>query len=186
MTENAPVSAKSGATRRSVLRVGANAAWAVPAVSLATAVPAFAAVSPDAKVTASGAQINKLGNLFTGTIILANEGVKPTGQVTVVFSNLRVQRKPGGPFVPFKPDAATWATVGLNFVGITLSSKTATTSSLAGIPAGSNTTLTFTIVPDLGEVLGGLLGGGAAGVSVDYAVSVPAPGVSVAAGTITG
>lgn len=186
MTENAPVSAKSS-TRRSVLRVGANAAWAVPAVSVATAVPAFAAASADAKIVASSVQLNRplVGNIYTGQITLANQGTKTTGQITVVFSNLRVQKKPGDPFKSFDPDDATWVTLGLNFVGITLGSNTATTSSITGLTPGSNTVLTFTVAPNLGVLLAGLLGGTPNAVKLDYAVTIPSPGISVAAGTLT-
>lgn len=183
MTENAPVSAKT-TTRRSVLRVGANAAWAVPAVSLATAVPAFAAASTDARIVSAGASLNRLGNIFTGQLIIANTGKKASGQITVVFSNIRVQKKPGDPFTPISTGKANFIVVSLApiFAGVVLDSSSATVSSIGiGLSPGSNATISFTITPGLA----GLLGAPVNGVQLDYVASVAAPGVSTAAGTIT-
>lgn len=45
---NAPAAAEKGLSRRTVMRTGAHAAWAVPAISVATAAPALAASGPAA------------------------------------------------------------------------------------------------------------------------------------------
>jgi hypothetical protein len=79
--------ARTGLSRRSVLRVGANAAWAIPAVTVVTAAPAFAASTPAkavlhvvgytiARNTASGA--------ITGSLTVSNTGTAPTVGATTV------------------------------------------------------------------------------------------------------
>ena len=82
-------STQRSVTRRTVLRTGAHAAWAVPAISVATAAPAFA-VSGGASLQGSSFKVQfnsgtKKFHVMVGPI--KNTGGSPTGgPVTVVVS----------------------------------------------------------------------------------------------------
>jgi hypothetical protein len=77
-------------SRRTVIRTGAHMAWAVPAVSVATAAPAFAAVSGGAALQGSSfrVQLNvkkQTLHVFVGPI--KNSGASATGgPITVIVS----------------------------------------------------------------------------------------------------
>jgi hypothetical protein len=83
------VAQKSGMTRRSVVRTGANLAWAVPAVSLATAAPALA-ISPgtepeeDPKTEETSTTPNgRKGTAIVGGLVLDQDAAPGDVIVTV-------------------------------------------------------------------------------------------------------
>jgi hypothetical protein len=95
-TPGAPVS-RTGLTRRQVVKAGAHTAWLVPAISVATAVPALA-VSGQGALTTSAftAYFEANGQNFVLDLgPIKNTGAGTTGQVTVVF---RIPRQTSGPF----------------------------------------------------------------------------------------
>lgn len=88
-----------GLTRRAVVRTGANLAWAVPAVSLATAAPALAVSGPvgQAKVALGNFQAAYIRRNAAAKITLAsvaNTGSADAGQVKAVVKF----KKNGGAF----------------------------------------------------------------------------------------
>ncbi|GCD90652.1 hypothetical protein [Nocardioides sp. LS1] len=91
----------SGVSRRSVVKTGAHLAWAVPAVTLATAAPALAVSPPQpgpALIKITGFSANYTGGASGLHVTLSpvkNKGKSDAGQLTAVIS-LPVKDK--GPF----------------------------------------------------------------------------------------
>jgi hypothetical protein len=88
---------ESGLTRRSVVRTSAHLAWAVPAVTMATAAPALA-VSGPAHLRMSGFSVNYSSghtqlDVHMGPV--KNNGGSDAGQLTAV---VEVPEKKKGPF----------------------------------------------------------------------------------------
>ena len=79
-------------SRRAVLRTAAHAAWVVPAVQIATSVPAFASVSNHATISLTVNSSTKNGKVGTINLTVSNNGVKTTNgnstasTVTLTFS----------------------------------------------------------------------------------------------------
>src|SRR5688572_24200905 len=72
-------------SRRTVVRTGAHAAWAVPAISVATAAPALA-VSGEADLKGRGVVAIFYGGRWRLVITvrpIANDGDTPTGPITI-------------------------------------------------------------------------------------------------------
>jgi hypothetical protein len=69
-----------GLGRRSLVRTGVAAAWAVPAISVAAAAPAFAACSGHGDLTGSShGTASRSGKTVTITITLVNSGATTSG-----------------------------------------------------------------------------------------------------------
>jgi len=66
--------------RRSLVRTGVTAAWAVPAVTVVAAAPAFAACSGQANLgTSTHLSPLRVGKLVTVTVVLRNSGATTSG-----------------------------------------------------------------------------------------------------------
>ncbi|MDN4174511.1 hypothetical protein QWY28_16240 [Nocardioides sp. SOB77] len=100
---------QGGLTRRSVVRTGAHLAWAVPAVSLATAAPALAVSGPPSFPPPS--QINDTASVTGGGTAVAAviSGLKNTGGSDM--SNVLGTLTPPGSMRPTSVNAP-WAPVG--------------------------------------------------------------------------
>ena len=88
----------SGLTRRQVVRTGANVAWAVPLVTVATAAPALAVSGYQGHLQGSGMSVTCLANQKKIRIVvnpIKNTGKGTTGQVTVV---VHIPKTASGPF----------------------------------------------------------------------------------------
>ena len=76
----APTDARAHVGRRSVVRTGVTAAWAVPAVTVAAAAPAFAACSGNGNLSGSSHGVpSRSAKTVTITITLANSGGTTSG-----------------------------------------------------------------------------------------------------------
>ncbi|GAA1945886.1 hypothetical protein GCM10009798_01080 [Nocardioides panacihumi] len=79
-------------SRRAVLRTAANAAWVVPAVQIATSVPAFASASNHATINLTVNSSSKSGKVGTINLTVSNNGIKTANgnstasTVTLTFS----------------------------------------------------------------------------------------------------
>lgn len=79
-------------SRRAVLRTAAHAAWVVPAVQIATSVPAFASVSNHATIDLTINTSSKSGKVGTIDLTVSNSGTKTANgnstasTVTLTFS----------------------------------------------------------------------------------------------------
>jgi len=79
-------------SRRAVLRTAAHAAWVVPAVQIATSVPAFASVSNHATIDLTVTSSTRSGKVGTIKLTVTNSGVRTTNgnstasTVTLTFS----------------------------------------------------------------------------------------------------
>lgn len=84
----------TGSSRRAVLRAGAHAAWAVPAVQVATMVPAFATSGSHAEFTAPGGALtvaNGSGNeRVQGTLLVTETKGFASGTVTLTLGGYQV------------------------------------------------------------------------------------------------
>jgi len=88
-SDQTPVQAPEGLQRRTVVKAGAHAAWAVPAITLATAAPAFAG-SGTPSVSASGVSgtVTGTGNNRSLDVAstIANTGDGATTSLTVTYT----------------------------------------------------------------------------------------------------
>lgn len=154
----------TASSRRALLKAGAHAAWAVPAVQLATSAPAFAVGSgiPAAALAVTGTTFTwKNPSDLIGTITVKNNGTAAGAGVQVTFSQLTVDGVT-------KPAAIYSATTPWAFVG--------TVATLAGtLAVGASSTLSFTIT--------GANGKSNKPASVKYAVTVT--GGTGTSGTLT-
>ncbi len=135
--EHAPTDAEvteTGISRRSIVRAGATAAWAVPLVTVATAAPALAvsgaAVLEIRRFEAKFNRPKKDLDLFIYGV--RNTGTVPSSQVTVVFSIPRTKTGALSRAPRFISNSKGWT-----FVGRTGNATwDFTFASTSGIPAG--------------------------------------------------
>jgi hypothetical protein len=126
---------RAGMTRRSVVRAGAAAAWAVPLVTVAAAAPSFAA-SGEADLSSS-----KLGTASRGTggqtdratipITITNTNTQPSGTLTVTIVSAANDLHNG------QAAPAGWTVVASGGTNGNRNTVTYT----AGAPIGGNTSL---------------------------------------------
>lgn len=112
---DAPV---SGLTRRSVVRAGTTAAWAVPLVTVATASPALAVSPGNAELQLTGFHLHREPRQVVLAVDIhgiRNTGTTPSGQVTVV---VRVPETRYGAFSE-APRLVSGPGRGWTFVGVT-------------------------------------------------------------------
>ncbi|MCX6399612.1 MAG: hypothetical protein NTX33_06765 [Propionibacteriales bacterium] len=137
-------------SRRTIIRAGAHAAWAVPAIQIATMVPASAAVSgaPEAQmlVTAKSlvripTPLGKTKNL-TGSMTLKNNGTGPTGAIAVLFTKLTIITVDTRHGI-WRANTNGWAMS----AGNDLVPKDKGLAVHAELAAGQSSTLNFTIAP---------------------------------------
>jgi hypothetical protein len=76
-----------GTSRRSVIKVAANAAWAAPAVTLLTAVPATASASPGGTCSPAGWKHPGLGKNTKDYEVILDCGAKTAVSVTLTFGS---------------------------------------------------------------------------------------------------
>lgn len=140
-TDNDLTPHASGVSRRSVVRVGAAAAWTVPLVQIATAAPALA-VSGPADLDIQGYYVSRDEKKKALKVYIAkvrNTGAQPSGQVTVTVD---VPRTKTGSFSK-KPWLKQGPSSGWTFVGDSYSAATKTWTftfvSDSGVPAGGKT-----------------------------------------------
>src|SRR4051794_1471547 len=124
-TSNAPVVASeeplaSGVSRRSLLRAGSAAVWAVPVVQVASAAPALA-VSGQCKLTINFFNVwhnSRAGSMGFKVRGIKDTGTSPSGQVTVV---VHVPKTAAGAFSksPYlsRPPGNGWTFVGKTGTG---------------------------------------------------------------------
>jgi len=79
---NQTESKRSGMSRRTVVKTGAHAAWAVPAISLATAAPAMA--SSGAVLSISGTSANRAVAILTASASVDNTGTQTTSGLQLI------------------------------------------------------------------------------------------------------
>lgn len=125
-------------SRRTVLRTAAHAAWAVPAVQIATSVPAFASVSNHAKID----------------LVLTNTPTSSTGNpkkatLDLTVTNNGVSTKTGGG----NASAVLLSFSNLGFASVDSvtgagATKTATTVSLPALASGTSVRVSVTVVLD--------------------------------------
>lgn len=137
-TDNDLTPNASGVSRRSVVRVGAAAAWTVPLVQVATAAPALA-VSGPAKLDIQGFYVSRDEKKTALKVYISsvkNTGGQPAGQVTVV---VRVPKTKKGSFSK-RPWLKEGPSQGWSFAGRTGNGPwDFTFVSYAGVPAGGKT-----------------------------------------------
>lgn len=165
MTETNAAPSKSNATRRSVIRAGATAAWAVPAISVAAAVPAFA-VSTSAVLSVTAKTLSFYRDTFTGTITFKNTGTVTSGVITVVFSNLATKVGTGG---SYGAKTATAWSFGSGWTG-----TNGTAVSATGLAGGASTTLTFSATLPSGTAGSTTYG------KLSFAAAIASPGTGTA------
>lgn len=102
--------------RRSVLRVGATAAWAAPAIVLATEVPGFAASTPAPTATVTITDLTRSGaTLHLSTMLRNNTSETLSAPLAEFdFSRTATNQPPGPPQQPltFAPYTVTQPPVG--------------------------------------------------------------------------
>ena len=131
----------SGPSRRSVVRTAAHAAWAVPAIQIATSAPAFAAASDTLAFTAGSGDWDTSTYPRTVQVMatVRNNSVADTTanlQVTVTFPNLYVWSQALSINLPITIGNVTggWA---------------ASAPTYAGSGTGRTASVTFTAAPQL-------------------------------------
>ena len=127
-------------TRRTVLRVGAGAAWAVPAVTLLAAAPAAARCSHHvADISSSTATATAAGNVLTLNTVLANTGGAATEPwVEVAFTPV--------------DKAFAWSDAGTvpeGWIASALDRRRVAYRLAAAVPAGGVVLATFTPTADV-------------------------------------
>lgn len=123
-------------SRRTVIKVGANAAWAVPAIQIAAATPAFAG-STDATLTALVTKTAQSGNTLTLTVQVTSTNRGATGVKLTASGDVT-----GTPTVTLTSGAATLAVNGIATytVTVTTTGNGVVTLTPSGTTAGSGKT----------------------------------------------
>lgn len=134
--------------RRTVLKVGANAAWAVPAVQIAAAAPAFAGsgdvVPPAPAPTAAKLSVTATTVSQSGGDLTLQVSVKATGAAaTGVKVNLSGDIAPGSPTQLTIPDITAGSTSAPQTVKVTLTKNGQGVVSLAATGTTANVTPTL-------------------------------------------
>ncbi len=156
-------------SRRTLVRTGATAAWAVPVISVATAAPAMAAVSGGLSVSGSGSYANKNSTALPLTITVTNNRTSAASGCSVTVSF------PSG-WTPSCTQPSGWTVS-------TGNAQTHTFNSSAAIPGSGTTTFTSTFTVTSAHK-GNAVQIGLTASSTGY--DSAAGGISVAAGTGTG
>src|SRR4051812_19759928 len=94
MPETTPEAPQQNPSRRFVLKAGAHAAWAIPAIQIAAAAPSFAASTDHAQLTLTGS-FSRNGSNGTGTFTVKNTGNVAAKSPTVTLSGTGVDLKKG-------------------------------------------------------------------------------------------
>lgn len=180
MTDSTATPTKS--TRRAVIRAGATAAWAVPAVQVAGMVPAFAASGdPSLSETHSTLGITlgsgQTPSTVAGSITFSNSGARTSGALTVVLSQFKVKKNKNAALAT--PTSTTWTAPGWVLSGSSAGGVTATYA--AGIPAHSSVTLSFSAAVSAQDL--GVSGTGAAQMTFAGTIAGPA-NTSTVSGTL--
>jgi hypothetical protein len=146
---------RTGMTRRSVVRAGAAAAWAVPLVTVAAAAPSFAASGPADLGTSTITSVTRSGKdvTITGLTIKNTNSQSTNGLKVTITSNKTV------------------ASIGSNPSGWTASLSGNTITLLAASPVGGNSSaapVNFTFTLQVGS---------ASSITVQATTTGGAPGV---------
>ena len=122
--------------RRSLVRTGVTAAWAVPAITVAAAAPAFAACSGQADVSGSThGTPSRSGKTVMITVTLSNSGGTTSGLMVAVSG-------PDALHTLDQVSASGWTTASADSGG----SQTLTSVAGADLGCGALTAFTFTIM----------------------------------------
>ena len=134
-TENTENAESGGMSRRTVVRVGATAAWTAPAITVLAASPAFATTSGPAKLAMSGTTTV----VSKGTVKTVSSGVQNTG---------------GQPATSLQATVSLIGEAGSGW-GSATSAPSTTLWSLSSTTKNSNDTVTFVFTATSSALAGG-------------------------------